>query len=224
MPLYMDVHNLGEPVTVDDVAKAYLADLQQDLLVPFVGSHGPDADTSLQALAVDATLAGRAYQHVQVLTQELPDGRVRLWLPLLDGSDRLGVMSAVATNNVAAAAPELLERLQQFAAITAELIMTKTMYGDAIVRVRRSRADLWPACSAGGMGSRLGRVCFSRASLCCTCFSRASPRRAGGFRACRFHSCSGHAGSCHACAPAHGCLSRIPAFRAGLCRLYRVCP
>ena len=28
MPLYMDVHNLGEPVTVDDVAKAHLADLQ----------------------------------------------------------------------------------------------------------------------------------------------------------------------------------------------------
>ena len=28
MPLYMDVHRLGEPVTVDDVAKAHLADLQ----------------------------------------------------------------------------------------------------------------------------------------------------------------------------------------------------
>jgi hypothetical protein len=28
MPLYMDVHDLGEPVTVDDVAKAHLADLQ----------------------------------------------------------------------------------------------------------------------------------------------------------------------------------------------------
>ncbi|HET9997168.1 MAG TPA: DUF4242 domain-containing protein [Nocardioides sp.] len=28
MPLYMDVHHLGEPVTVDDVAKAHLADLQ----------------------------------------------------------------------------------------------------------------------------------------------------------------------------------------------------
>jgi hypothetical protein len=28
MPLYMDVHHLGEPVSVDDVAKAHLADLQ----------------------------------------------------------------------------------------------------------------------------------------------------------------------------------------------------
>ena len=28
MPLYMDVHNLGAPVTVDDVAKAHAADLE----------------------------------------------------------------------------------------------------------------------------------------------------------------------------------------------------
>jgi Protein of unknown function (DUF4242) len=29
MPLYMDVHNLGGPVTVDDVAKAHAADLEK---------------------------------------------------------------------------------------------------------------------------------------------------------------------------------------------------
>ena len=28
MPLYMDVHNLDGPVTLDDVAKAHAADLQ----------------------------------------------------------------------------------------------------------------------------------------------------------------------------------------------------
>jgi hypothetical protein len=28
MPLFMDVHNLGGPVTIDDVAKAHAADLQ----------------------------------------------------------------------------------------------------------------------------------------------------------------------------------------------------
>jgi hypothetical protein len=28
MPLYMDIHSLGESVTADDVAKAHLADLQ----------------------------------------------------------------------------------------------------------------------------------------------------------------------------------------------------
>ena len=28
MPLYMDIHKLGAPVTLDDVAKAHAADLQ----------------------------------------------------------------------------------------------------------------------------------------------------------------------------------------------------
>ena len=28
MPLYMDVHQLGDSVTIDDVAKAHMADLQ----------------------------------------------------------------------------------------------------------------------------------------------------------------------------------------------------
>ena len=28
MPLYMDVHHLGDSVTLDDVAKAHMADLQ----------------------------------------------------------------------------------------------------------------------------------------------------------------------------------------------------
>jgi hypothetical protein len=33
MPLYMDIHNLGSPVTMDDVAKAHAADLESQ------GSH-----------------------------------------------------------------------------------------------------------------------------------------------------------------------------------------
>jgi hypothetical protein len=36
MALYMDVHNMGGPVTVDDVAKAHAADLQTQ------GKHGVD--------------------------------------------------------------------------------------------------------------------------------------------------------------------------------------
>jgi hypothetical protein len=36
MPLYMDVHQLGESITVDDVAKAHLADLEKQ------GAHDVD--------------------------------------------------------------------------------------------------------------------------------------------------------------------------------------
>ena len=119
-------------------AQVYLADLQQEVLVPFVGPDGPGVDQTVGSLAVDSTLAGRAYQQVQVLTQDLPGDQVRLWLPLLDGSERLGVLTVVAADPRAAQHPELLARLRGFASMAAELVMSKTMYGDTIVRLRRT--------------------------------------------------------------------------------------
>ena len=115
----------------------HLADLQQEVLVPFVGPIGPGVDEAVGSLRVEGTVAGRAYQHAQVLTQDLPGGQQRIWLPLLDGSERLGVMSVV-TDVQAARDPELLGRLRTFAGLAAELLMTKTMYGDTIVRLRRT--------------------------------------------------------------------------------------
>ncbi len=121
-------------------ATVYLADLQQDVLVPFIGPDGPDLDESLLPLAVDATLAGRAYQLVQVLSQDVTGGRLRVWLPLLDGSERLGVVTVVVDDPRATDRPELMARLRRLAALAAELVMTKTLYGDTIVRLRRTAA------------------------------------------------------------------------------------
>ena len=120
-------------------ALVYLADLQQAVLSPLVGGDGPAVEETLTPLAVDSTLAGRAYQHVEVLTQDLPNGGVRVWLPLLDGSERLGVlMVTVADPTPLHAADRLLmTRLRRFAALAAELLMTKTAYGDTLVRLRR---------------------------------------------------------------------------------------
>ncbi len=94
-------------------ATVYLADLQQDVLVPFLGPDGPDLHEALPRLAVDATLAGRAYQLVQVLTQDLAGGRLRVWLPLLDGSERLGVVTVVVEDPQATQRPELMARLRR---------------------------------------------------------------------------------------------------------------
>ncbi len=120
-------------------AVAYLADLQQDVLVPFLGSQGPAMHETAVVLGVDGTLAGRAYQQVEVLTQELPGGRLRVWLPLLDGSDRLGVLSVTVSDpaDLQAAGGVLLTRLKRFASMTAELVMTNTLHGDTLVRLRR---------------------------------------------------------------------------------------
>lgn len=116
----------------------YLADLQQEVLVPFVSPGGPGVDESVGALGVEGTVAGRAYQQVQMLTQELPGGELRLWLPLLDGSDRLGVLTVVAPDAAVLQREEWLARLRRFAALAADLAMSKTMYGDTIVRLRRT--------------------------------------------------------------------------------------
>lgn len=105
-------------------AEVYLIDLQQATLTPLTGTG---------ALAVDATLAGRAYQLVQVLSQDVPGG-VRVWLPLLDGTERLGVLGV--TFAPAAGRPEALHR---FAGLVSELVFSKTMYGDTLVRARRRR-------------------------------------------------------------------------------------
>ena len=122
-----------------DHAVVYLVDLQQRVLVPFLDPDGPGVGRQVEPLSVDATLPGRAFQHVEVLTQDAADGRSRVWLPLLDGIERLGVLGVTVD---AAVAPEVGGgliglRLRRFAALVAELIMTKTMYGDTIVRLRR---------------------------------------------------------------------------------------
>ncbi len=122
-----------------DHAVVYLVDLQQRVLVPFLDPCGPGVGRQVEPLSVDATLPGRAFQHVEVLMQDAADGRSRVWLPLLDGIERLGVLGVTVD---AAVGPEvggglIGVRLRRFAALVAELIMTKTMYGDTIVRLRR---------------------------------------------------------------------------------------
>lgn len=131
----------GQQLGVSD-AVVYLADLQQGLLVPFLGSSGPSPEQSVVSLGVESTLAGRAYQQVEVLTQDLPGGRVGVWLPLLDGSDRLGVLSVSVADRayLETAGGVLLTRLRRFASMAAELVVTNTLYGDTLVRLRRQGA------------------------------------------------------------------------------------
>jgi serine/threonine protein phosphatase PrpC len=128
-------------------AVCYLADLQQTVLVPFLGPRGSGVGEQIEPLPIDSTLAGRVFQHLDVLSQRRPNGDTVLWLPLLDGSERLGVLavtlSTVALNDSdddPTRAP-VAKGLRGFASLAGELIMTKTLYGDTIVRLRR-RAEM----------------------------------------------------------------------------------
>ena len=126
-------------------ALAYLADLQQSVLVPFTGSQGPGPGEHLEQLPIDATVAGRCFRQVEVLVVHrgaagdgAATGPSTVWVPLLNGTERLGVL-AVEIDDSGADLPNGIrgDRLRLFASLFAELIVTKTMYGDTIVRVRR---------------------------------------------------------------------------------------
>ncbi|MGB7819891.1 MAG: PP2C family protein-serine/threonine phosphatase [Ornithinibacter sp.] len=141
------------PEVVDDHARRlgahsatiYLADLEQTTLVPFTDGSRGEADSP--PLRIDSTLAGRAYQHDEVVAQPPHDeqARVTLWSPLRNGLDRSGVLSVVLEEDdpsaVGRAAPTTggaPDWLQPLATLTAELLAVKAACSDTLVNARRS--------------------------------------------------------------------------------------
>lgn len=120
----------------------YLADLQQRVLVPFQPLRGAPHDEFPHLLGVDSTVAGRAFQQMQQLAQSAlangeGDAPARVWLPLLNGTERLGVLGLTLPARLIDDSAGM-RRVQRFASVVAELVMTKTLYGDSIVRARRT--------------------------------------------------------------------------------------
>ncbi|MFP5318497.1 MAG: PP2C family protein-serine/threonine phosphatase [Acidimicrobiia bacterium] len=106
-----------------------LVDLEQSVLTPL-----DPAPPELPPQDIDTTLAGRAYQTEQpVPASAAPDGTVVVWVPLIDGSERLGVLYL----RLEAVSDHLVDRLVILAGMVAELIVSKTQYGDALVLARR---------------------------------------------------------------------------------------
>ncbi|MFE6281123.1 PP2C family protein-serine/threonine phosphatase [Streptomyces sp. NPDC057877] len=110
----------------------FLADLQQDVLRELTG-HGPDAGHGGEELRIDATLAGRAFQ--RGLGGAVSDGRGRHWVPVLDGTERLGVLrvDAVPTGGADGKAREDL------ASLLGLLLVSKRAYSDSYARLSRTR-------------------------------------------------------------------------------------
>ncbi|MDQ1040741.1 hypothetical protein QFZ75_007157 [Streptomyces sp. V3I8] len=110
----------------------YLVDLQQRQL------------SALNAAApqrpVDGSVAGDSYRTQTVRLDEGPYG-VTLWLPLIDGAERLGVMSV----HVPAADPLTERRARTLASVCAMMITSKRAYKDTFVRRSRTESMELPA-------------------------------------------------------------------------------
>lgn len=136
LPALVRAH--AEPMGYHD-AVLYLVDLQQRVLVPFLPPEGPDPAAAPSPLGVDSTLAGRAFQLVETVSHDEGAGRIHAWVPVLDGTERLGVLGVTVDD------PELLasdssqgRALRFLTSLLGELLATKSMYGDALVRLRRT--------------------------------------------------------------------------------------
>ncbi|MFE4606329.1 PP2C family protein-serine/threonine phosphatase [Kitasatospora indigofera] len=118
----------------------YLADVQQQHLValPTPGEQIdlPGAPQGAEALDIDGSLAGRAYrtQAVQLAPAGADTHRV-VWMPLVDGIGRLGVLriSGPVLDET------LLRRCESLAALTAMIVVTKTPFSDVFVTTGRSQ-------------------------------------------------------------------------------------
>ncbi|MFF7755190.1 PP2C family protein-serine/threonine phosphatase [Streptomyces sp. NPDC007971] len=113
-----------------DTALIYLVDLQQQLLVPL--------DEALEPLPVDRSSAGWAYRTVSPRVAEADDGLI-LWMPLVDGAERLGVL-AVRTASLDAIR---MRRSRMLAHLFAMLITSKRAYSDWLAgRTRTATMEL----------------------------------------------------------------------------------
>ena len=118
----------------------YLVDLQQVSLTPFLGQEGPGSGPHPTSLPVHSTVAGRAYQHEQVIVQPGPETGATVWLPLRDGATRLGVLSVHVADAQEVATPEaaLSVWLRRLASVVGHLLALRTRYGDSIVIATRT--------------------------------------------------------------------------------------
>jgi hypothetical protein len=107
----------------------YLVDYGQISLMPLSGPGSPHRE----AVAVDGTLAGRAFTAMRAY-ETVSDVPGRVWLPLLDGAQRLGLVEVVPKD---AAGDRPHAAYAAVAALLGQLVSTRRFYGDAIEHTRR---------------------------------------------------------------------------------------
>ncbi|WFE40912.1 PP2C family protein-serine/threonine phosphatase [Micromonospora sp. WMMD998] len=108
----------------------YLVDHQQRLLLPLLGGSAP----AREPIDVDGTLAGRAFSTASTYVGGSGDDGVRVWVPVVDGSERMGVLEVVAD---APLSDDGLDDCGAVATLLAELITTRSLYSDRIELIRR---------------------------------------------------------------------------------------
>jgi len=126
----------GRTLEAEDVV-VYWVNRELASLVPIANPASPERESQ----QVDGSLAGRCYTSSTILSVPTGDRRVRVFVPVLDGTDRVGVlelgMPADATGQLS---DEMMLILERFGHATALALVSKMAYGDNLELVQRSRA------------------------------------------------------------------------------------
>jgi hypothetical protein len=113
----------------------YLVDYEQRTLAPVPSRDAEGA----QPLSIGGTVAGRAFATTSILHVEGEGGQGRrVWVPLLDGTERIGVMSATFPTQQPLP-EELVAVCERYAHLTAVTVVSKSAYTDHFELLRRSR-------------------------------------------------------------------------------------
>ncbi|GAA2702215.1 PP2C family protein-serine/threonine phosphatase [Nonomuraea recticatena] len=117
----------------------YVTDVQRSVL-RLLTRHGEDAGQAAQGeeteLKIEGTLPGWVYQHVQILADSSAGaGEHRWWVPLLDGSDRLGVLRVTAVED----SPRIRQDMVALASLIALILVSKRDHSDSFARLTRTR-------------------------------------------------------------------------------------
>ncbi|KUN79054.1 stage II sporulation protein E [Streptomyces bungoensis] len=113
----------------------YLADLQREVLRPLAGGLTETGTPEGRApLTVEGTVAGRAYQHGRIVpAADAADGRHGWWVPLLDGTERLGVLYLTTSDD----GEDVREDLLALASLVAMLVDGCRETSDSYARLAR---------------------------------------------------------------------------------------
>lgn len=120
---------LGIDITV------YLIDHEQRLLHP-VPEPGKDVGGPL---AVDTTLAGRAFMATAARTGPGERNGSPLWTPLVDGVDRLGIVKIETVDRALVDSADFQVQCDMLSALLGHLVSIKMRYGPHLARTRRTQ-------------------------------------------------------------------------------------
>jgi serine phosphatase RsbU (regulator of sigma subunit) len=84
-------------------------------------------------LLIDSTLAGRAYQTITIQSGRV-DGAHQLWIPLVDGTERLGALARTVSD----VSEPMVAKYRTLASLSAMLIAEKSRCSDTYLQVQRS--------------------------------------------------------------------------------------